>query len=346
MLVIAVIFPIFDATNVAYISLVTEVFVYGLVVLSLNLLIGFGGQVSIGQAGMLAVGAYTAAIIATRFSVPEPIDLLAAGVAAGIVGLLLGMPARRLRGHYLAIVTLGFGVAVPQVALNMTNLTGGSSGIALPSATLGPFSLATPVSVYYYVLAVVCIIVLAVAGLVRTKSGRAFMAVRDSEQAATAMGVAVGRTKVVVFVLSSFICGLAGDLFARNNGFVGPSSFSFSLSLLFLVAVIVGGLGSIWGSLIGALVVVVVQNETTAFGGLADVLLGGAVVVALVLAPGGLASLPRQVGQARWWRWGARRTGLDRFGTGRSSREPGAAIAQVASNRHGIGAPGPGEPEV
>lgn len=291
---VALLFPLFEGGNVSTMGLATEALAYGVVALSLNLLMGYGGQVSIGHGGLLAVGAYTTAIVATRFHPPFIVVLFAAGLVTGLVGFLLGLPTGRLRGHYLAVATLGFGVAVPQVALNLGGLTGGFTGLIVPTQSVGGISFNNPVPLYYLALVLVALTMAAISSLLASPTGRRFMAVRDSEHTAPAMGINVLRTKLTLFTISAFFAGLAGYVFALNNGIVEPDSFDFSLSLFFLAAVIVGGLASTWGSLLGAALLVVVQQETSA-GGLSEAILGAAVVLVLVLVPGGLVALPKQV---------------------------------------------------
>jgi branched-chain amino acid transport system permease protein len=298
-LAVALVFPRFEGGNATVMSLATEALTYGLVTMSLNLLMGYGGQVSVGQAGFLAVGAYTTAIVATRFGgLPFIVVLALAGLVTAAVGLVLGLPAARLRGHYLAVATLGFGLAVPEIALNGGSLTGGYTGLIVPPQHLGSVMLNNPVPVYYLGLAVLLVSAAAIRSVLASPTGRRFMAVRDSQDTAPAMGINTGRTKVILFTLSAFFCGLAGYVFALNNSIVEYSSFDFSLSLFFFAAVIVGGLGSMWGSLIAAALLVVIQQEAVSLGGFSEAILGVAVVVVLLLVPGGLASLGRRTRDA------------------------------------------------
>jgi branched-chain amino acid transport system permease protein len=298
-LAVALVFPRFEGGNATVMSLATEALTYGLVTMSLNLLMGYGGQVSVGQAGFLAVGAYTTAIVATRFGgLPFIVVLALAGLVTAAVGLVLGLPAARLRGHYLAVATLGFGLAVPEIALNGGSLTGGYTGLIVSPQHLGSVMLNNPVPVYYLGLAVLLVSAAAIRSVLASPTGRRFMAVRDSQDTAPAMGINTGRTKVILFTLSAFFCGLAGYVFALNNSIVEYSSFDFSLSLFFFAAVIVGGLGSMWGSLIAAALLVVIQQEAVSLGGFSEAILGVAVVVVLLLVPGGLASLGRRTRDA------------------------------------------------
>lgn len=296
LLVLAVAFPLGYGNSSYVMSIATEALVYALVAVTLNLLIGFGGQISLGHAGLLAVGAYTATIAQTRIpTMPLPVELLLAAVASALAGLIIGLPTGRLRGHYLAIATLGFGLAIPQLALKLTSLTGGYTGLSMPVAHIGAMAFSSATALYYLTLVVVGLAVLAILSLLATSTGRAFAAVRDSEAAAAAMGVNVARTKVLLFTTSAFFTGIAGDLFAHLQGLVAPSSFPFSLSLFFLAMVVVGGLASVWGSVAGAVLLVAVDAKASGYSGLSPTIIGGVVVLALLVTPGGLAVLPRRV---------------------------------------------------
>jgi len=259
---LAVAFPAVEGSDTYVMSTATQALAYGLVVVALNLLVGFGGQISLGHAGLLAVGGYTAALLVTHVSgIPAPLEVLAAGAVTAVVGFVLGLPTGRLRGHYLAILTLGFGVAVPQIALNWSSVTQGRTGITVGAPQIGNTAFASPTDVYYFTLIVFGVALLAIFSILASSSGRAFTAVRDSEDGAAAMGINVNLTKVVLFTTSAFFAGVAGDLNAHAQGLVSPDSFPFSLSLFFLAAVVVGGLASVWGSLAAALVLAVIEAK-------------------------------------------------------------------------------------
>ena len=289
--------PVFVGSNVTTMGILTEAVIYALVVVSLNLLVGFAGLVSIGQAGFLAVGAYAAGYLANHLHLALPLELLLSGILAGLVGFILGLPSGRLRGHYLVIITLGFGLAVPQIALEATDITNGFTGLSISNTQFGPIVMNSPRAMYYFAFVVVAISMMLILLVLASKSGRAIMAVRDSEAAALAMGIPVARTKVIVFTLSAFFCGIAGDLFAHFEGLVTPADFTLALSLFFLAAVIVGGLGSVGGSIVGALVLVYVQTRSASVGGYSEFIIGAAVVVVLMLFPEGLASIPALLGR-------------------------------------------------
>jgi branched-chain amino acid transport system permease protein len=291
-------FPAAYGGNAAVMSVATECLIYAVVAASLALLMGYGGQVSLGHAGFLAVGAYTATIVAIHLRLPLPLEILAAGLLTAAVGFILGLPTGRLHGLYLVILTLGFGVAVPQIALNWTRVTNGWAGLEMPPTTVLGLDLTSPNVLYYYALVVGGLSVLAMLSLVGARAGRVFMAVRDGEAAAMAMGIDVWRAKLRVFTASAFFCGVAGDLLAHWAGLVAPTSFPFDLSLLFFAMVVVGGMASIWGTIAAAVVLVIIEDAAASVGGLSTAIIGGAVVVTLLVAPGGLASLP---GVVSWW---------------------------------------------
>lgn len=281
--------------NVSSLAIVSTGVIYGLAVASLDLLVGYAGQLSVGQAGLFAVGAYATAISEHHFALPLPVELLFAGAVTALAGLILGAASLRLKGHYFTLVTLGFGLAVPQLALNLSGLTGGYTGLETLPAQLGGLSFATPWADYNFSLVIVagCLVILE--RLLRTSSGRAIMSVRDSELASAAYGVNVFSTKIRVFLISSFFTGIAGDLFAHFNNLVSPSSFGFTISLFFLAAVVVGGSGArrttLAGSLVGALALAYLQQRTASLGGVSEFVLGVAVIAVALLFKAGLWSL-------------------------------------------------------
>ncbi|MGI8505849.1 MAG: branched-chain amino acid ABC transporter permease [Solirubrobacteraceae bacterium] len=306
--VVVLAFPLVEGNDSYTMSIATEALVYGLAIVTLNLLVGFGGQISLGHAGFLAIGGYTAGVLATHVSgFPVPIEILAAGAMTALVGFVLGLPTGRLRGHYLAIVTLGFGLAVPEVALNWTSLTQGRTGLVVPPPRIGNTEFASAGDLYYFTLVVLVLALLAIFSILASSTGRAFTAVRDSEAGAAAMGINVNRTKVVLFTTSAFFAGVAGDLDAHLQGIVSPDSFPLSLSLFFLAAVVVGGLASVPGSLAAAVLLAVVEAKTSSTSGWEPTIIGATVVAVLLITPGGMADLPRRLAApVAVWRRGRR----------------------------------------
>ena len=227
--------------------------IFVIVGLGMNLLIGDTGQVSLGHAGFLAVGAYTTVLMMTELGAPFPLALPVGGLVTAGFGFLLGLPALRLQGPYLAIVTLGFGIAVTQI-IGHSAFFGGHMGLVVPTATLGPISLSGDVSQYYVIVGTALVLALCARNLSVTRVGRAFRAVRDSEIAAATMGVDVAYYKTLSFALSAAFAGIAGGLLALMIGFISPGVFNFLLSLMFLAMVVFGGIGSIPGAVLGSIV--------------------------------------------------------------------------------------------
>jgi branched-chain amino acid transport system permease protein len=278
--------------------------IYAIVAVGLNLLIGYAGQFSLGHAGFLAVGAYASAILTQRFGWHFLAGLLAAGLLTALIGFLLGLPALRLSGPYLAVVTLGFGLAVPQLVVYFGELTGGTAGLrelpyaALPvwfdGRTLYTYELRSEGELYYLVLAVLAGLSLFAARLVDSHTGRAFVAIRDSEHAAVAMGVSLTRYKTAAFALSAFYAGVAGSLYAHLIRFLAPESFTLFLSIEFLAMIVIGGLGSVRGALLGALLFVGLQEGLNRVPLVRDnnlfiIVFGALLIATIVFLPRGLA---------------------------------------------------------
>ena len=284
--------------QVYWLFVVSEFYVFAIVAISLDLLMGRSGQISLGQSGFVALGAYTTAILNQRFGVDLVAGMLAGASVAALASLVLGFPATRLRGHYLGIVTLGFGIAVDQIALKWDTLTGGDQGIHLHRATALGLDVGTPVRMYYVALVALVVVVLLVWSLTQTRIGRAFAAIKDSEIAAAAMGVPVARTKVLAFIVSAFLAGAAGGIYAFLAGFVAPEDFGIDSSLLYFAMVVIGGMGSIPGAIGGAIVVDAIRTTAATVSGLSLAILGGMIVLVVLFFPGGLKG---------WFRARARR---------------------------------------
>ena len=237
-----------------YIYMANYMAINVLVAVGLNMLVGYTGQISLGHAGFFAIGAFTTVLFMGKLSFPFLVALTAAGAIAAVFGFVLGLPALRLEGPYLAIATLGFGMAITQLIARW-ELFGGRMGIQAP--TLKLFGLCTVSSdrgLYFVIIPITFLLTLAARNLMKTKVGRAFIAIRDSDIAAETMGVNLTYYKTLAFAISAFYTGIAGGLMAFMLGFINPSSFNFILSIYFLAFVIVGGLGTIFGSIMGGVV--------------------------------------------------------------------------------------------
>lgn len=286
-ILLLIVYPFLVGKSNYYMTLFAMMCIYAIAAMALNLLIGYGGQISVGHAGFLAVGGYTAAILSTKVGLPFLITLPLTGVITGIIGLLIGLPAVRLRGHFLAVATLGFGLSIPQIALNWDSLTGGYSGTFVTKPSL----LDTEFKFYYVVALAIVLVTWMMYNIVRSPLGRAFVAIRESEVAAQAMGINVAFYKTVMFVISAFFTGFAGGLYAYWVGFVSPNDFTVVTSFLLLAMIVVGGLASLTGAIVGAVLFTLIPHFTSQFIGVTNLVIGAAMVLIILFRPQGLVSL-------------------------------------------------------
>jgi branched-chain amino acid transport system permease protein len=263
--------------------------IYAVLTLSLNLITGFCGQFSLGHAGFYGIGAYTAALLAVHFGSPFLGNLVAAAAAAGLAGFLIGLPTLRLGGIYLAMATLGFGEIIHLVLLNWLTVTRGPLGIpAIPGPAILGMDLATPARQYYLVLGLVGLAVLVVARLVDSRFGEAIQAIREDEVAAEALGVPTTRLKVLTFTVSAALAGLAGAYFAHYTTFVSPGSFTLVESILVLSLLVFGGMGSIEGSIAGAVILTVAPEAFRFLAEYRMVIYGALLLGLIIFRPQGL----------------------------------------------------------
>jgi branched-chain amino acid transport system permease protein len=277
------------------VSQFTLALVYAIAVLGLNLLVGYSGQISLGHGAFFALGAYTCAILLDRTSVPYLVTIPAAALVCFAAGLALGLPALRLRGLYLALVTLAIAIATPVLIRRFDSLTGGSQGIAVDQPTApGSSGLADDQFLYFLALVVAAPLFWLAAGMVRRDVGRALIAMRDNETAARTMGVHLAAFKTRAFGLSAAYAGVAGSLFVFTNGFVAPESFTLVVSFSFLAAVVVGGLATVAGALFGALFIVFVPVWSSDVNdALSGVIYGAALIACMYVFRSGIMGLVR-----------------------------------------------------
>ena len=283
-------------------------------IIGLNLVTGYTGQISLGQGALMAIGAYTTAILTANHGFRDLWTIPLAGLVAAGAGFVLGLPARRLSGLYLALATFAFAVAMPALLKRFSGLTGGSQGINLfdkaltrSTGALGPVhvlgrTVATNDFLYYLTWGIGLVLAGAAWLLVRGKVGRAFRALRDSEVAAASSGVNTGFYKTLAFAISGFYAGVGGSLFVLvSNWFVSPSTFYFDKSLLLVVGAVVGGLGSLAGMALGALFIQFVPDwaaNLSSAPGAPSVFFGAAIIVVMILLPSGLGGLLRKLTEA------------------------------------------------
>ena len=227
------------------------ILIYCIIGLGLMLLIGFTGQISLGHAAFLAVGAYTEALLQAR-GVPFAVSLAAAALLSGLAGILVGLPALRLKGIYLAIATMAFGFIVEEGITRWEHVTGGNSGKQLKQIDFFGAMIDSDARFYYLCLGITAVILLGMINLMRSPTGRAFVAIRDSEISAQSMGIHLARYKTVAFALSAMLTGVAGALYAHKLQFISPEQFNLLVSIEMATLVFIGGLGSFHGAIFGA----------------------------------------------------------------------------------------------
>ena len=252
----------------------TRAAVYWVLVSGLNLVVGFAGQLAIGWVSLLTIGAYTTSIIVARGWLGPLPALAVAGVAGALAGVLVGLPALRLRTFYFAMTTLGFATIVTQVALAWTDVTGGGIGIAGPAL---PAPLDTPTGFYLFCLALAALCTWMTLNIAASRFGRALVGLRDAEVAAEAMGISKTHLLVTVFLFSGALAAVAGGLFATLQSYITPDAFTFDLSVLFFIAILIGGRGSVLGPLLGAILLTIIAGIRRPVGRLVDFSLRGLV---------------------------------------------------------------------
>jgi branched-chain amino acid transport system permease protein len=297
LLVAAVLLPFFFGSY--RVSQFTLVLSYAVAALGLNLLLGYSGQISLGHGAFFALGAYTTAILVAKSGWPHIATIPVAAAICFVAGFAVGIPALRLHGLYLALVTLGLAVAMPQLIKRFDGLTGGTQGLsAPPPATPGWASfLADDQWLYLFNLAIAVPMFVLAAGIVRGRVGRALVAVRDSEIAAKTFGVDLAAYKTRAFAISAAYAGVGGSMFAMAVGFVAPESFGFALSFSFLAAVVVGGLATVVGAVFGALFIEFVPVYAADINeALAAVIYGAVLILFMYVLPTGVAGLLRRLG--------------------------------------------------
>jgi branched-chain amino acid transport system permease protein len=241
------------------ITMMSTVVVYAIAAIGYNVLLGSTGQISLGHAAFMGLGAYVAAFITNNLGLPFIVGFVLAGIIPLILGLLLGLVALRLEGHYLAIATLGFGVAIQQTFKTLTGFTKGFAGQTAPEAKFFGASITGPFYLIFVVIILVLICILTY-NILNSRTGRAFVAMRDSLHSAQAMGIDVVKYKLIAFSLSAFYAGIAGSLYIHLVKYTQPDVWSLTVSLNLLAMVVIGGLASIEGSILGAAFIVLMPH--------------------------------------------------------------------------------------
>ena len=274
----------------AYLILVLNITgIYIIVNSGLDIVYGYSGQISIGQAGFYAIGAYVSAILSLRLGLPVLLTMVAGALAAALAGAIIAIPSTRVVHHFLALVTIGFGEIVRLIVHNGKELTGGPDGIvAIPALKLGSLELASIESYYYVVLISVLALLAVKKSLVNSRIGRALLAIRFNPEASMAFGIDVHRYKVLAFTIGAFYAGFGGALYAHMIRFISPETFTLDQSVLFLTMVLLGGSGSLWGPVIGSVLLMLMSELLQGFGTYQMAIYGLMIMLVLFFMPRGI----------------------------------------------------------
>ena len=280
--------------NAYFLNIMGFAGIYILLCTGLNILMGYAGQISLGHAAFWGLGAYISGVLTAKFGWPPILALAASVTGTCLVALAVGIPTLRLKGHYLAMATLGVGIIFHTVFAQSASLTGGPSGLVdVPSFYIGSITIGSALGNYYFIWGWVAIGLLGALNLGQSRMGRALNAIKGSDVAAECMGVDTYRYKVIIFVLSAAYAAVAGSLYVHYINFVAPDTFGFMNSVLLLTMVVVGGIGSFWGPVIGASILTFLPEYLRAYEGLEVLLYGLILVGVMMFMPQGLAPLFR-----------------------------------------------------
>ncbi|MFA4910778.1 MAG: branched-chain amino acid ABC transporter permease [Desulfobacteria bacterium] len=283
-----VVFP-FIVTNTYYISTMVFVGINGIIAIGLSLLMGYAGQISIGHAAFFGLGAYTSAVLTAKLGF-HPWGAFFLGILlSSCIALIIGIPSLKLKGHYLAMATLGFGEITYIVFNELTDITGGPSGIGdIPKISLAGYTMNTDIKYYFFVWAFLLLILTLSLNLIHSRIGRALRSIHDSEVAANAMGVNTSKLKIQVFMISAVFGSVAGSLYTHYVTFVSPGSFGLFFSILLVMMVVIGGMHSVWGALIGAALLTIMPEFLRALKDFEIFVYGAVLLLIMIFLPRGL----------------------------------------------------------
>ena len=274
--------------NSFYVDLAIRMAINAMIVLGLNLLIGFAGQISLGHAGFLGIGAYATAVMPTHFGWHPLLALGGGALAAGLLAALVARPIFKLKGNYLAMATLGLGIIINITVRNEAALTGGPDGMPVPPLSLAGFEISGDKHWYWIVALMLSVSVWASLNLIDSPFGRALRALHGSEVASKVVGVDVVRYKVAIFVLSAVFASVMGSVTAHYVGFVTPNLADFFHSIELVTMVVIGGMASVYGSVVGAVLLTALPQALTSFEGWETVAFGTILMLCMIFLPKGL----------------------------------------------------------
>ncbi len=278
--------------NIYYLHLFNLMIIYSLFCLGLNILTGFTGITSFGHAGFFAVGAYVSAILTTKLGFPVIPSLFIAAFVTALVGFLVSLPAMRISGIYLAMVTLGFAEFIRLLAINWESVTGGPLGISrIPPISVFGIALKSERMLFFFLYPFLMACTGLFVRIVKSRFGRSLQAIKDSESAAESIGIPCARNKMLSFFVSGLYSGIAGALYAHFDRFIAPDTFGFDLSILVLCMVVVGGMGSVVGSILGAAILVVLLELFQPLGDYRLIVYGALIMIMIAYFPNGLIGI-------------------------------------------------------
>jgi branched-chain amino acid transport system permease protein len=287
--ILSIIAPIAFRNDIYFILLLCMIGMYIISVSGLDILFGYSGQISLGHAGFYGIGAYASAILSTKLEMPAFISMVSAVIVAIIFAILLAMPAAKLVHHFLALLTIAFGQLFYLVVANSDELTGGFSGINfIPPFEIGPFALDTNFKYYYLILASVIVCLLIKQRIIKSRIGRAFVAIRENSHAANGSGINVTSYKMMAFAISAAFTAFSGALYAHFIRFVSPESFVLNQSIIFLTMLLFGGMGNFYGPIIGAVIITIINEYFQALGNYQMLIYGVFIILILMFMPKGL----------------------------------------------------------
>ncbi len=280
-----------------YIDVMVFVGIYSILTIALCLLMGYAGQISLGHASFFGLGAYVSGVITTKYGVNPWLCILMGMAVSAIVAFVVGAPSLKLRGHYLAMATLAFCIIITIVFNENVEWTGGPDGLAfIPGISVMGYPIDSVAKYYYLVWSFVLVTLLLSLNIIRSRVGRALRSIHGSELAASAMGVNVSKYKIWVFVFSAVLASVAGSLYAHYLNFINPASFDLFVSIKLLIMIILGGMHSLWGAIVGAVLITFLNYEWLHYFEEAEGMIYGLIILVIIIfLPGGLVSIPGKV---------------------------------------------------
>lgn len=289
---ILILIPIVFSRSAYLMLLLCTIGISTIAVSGLDLLFGYSGQISLGHAAFYAIGAYTSAILSKNYGIPVWITLIIGATLAAIIGLLIALPSVKLVHHFLALVTISFAQLVYLFVSNAEELTQGFEGINfIPKPTIGSFSFDTNTSYFYLIWVCALLLLFFKQCIVCSKTGRAFLAIKENSHAANGMGINLTKYKVMAFAISAFYTGFAGGLYAHFIGFISPESFMLMQSVLFLTMLLFGGTGNLYGPILGTVALTILSELLQEIGNYQVIVYGFVLLLVILFLPTGLSGI-------------------------------------------------------